>query len=263
MGKDLVTVTLSREDSNESWGFRLAGGKGTGQPLTISQSVVKESLAAKVGLTANDFLVSVAGEETANMTHQEAEQAIHGAGNRFQMVIQRDEELHNIMDLNKVFPKPKEVEERLKKNREEEERRREEEEVARVRALAPPAPPPPTIAQIIQAQIGGHSLDRPISNPSLTDKMINEELETMFDLDLSDKRKCVNFKKYEKKPSDLSASKTLEMVRDESGESIKRNKIDSSRIKHYPADLTKSYNRKDWNCPWVHKDGRGLKQAMR
>ena len=37
MGKDLVTVTLSREDSNESWGFRLAGGKGTGQPLTISQ----------------------------------------------------------------------------------------------------------------------------------------------------------------------------------------------------------------------------------
>ena len=29
----------------------------------------------------------------------------------------RDEELHNIMDLNKVFPKPKEVEERLKKNR--------------------------------------------------------------------------------------------------------------------------------------------------
>ena len=36
---------------------------------------------------------------------------------------------------------------------------------------------------------GGHSLDRPISNPSLTDKMINEELETMFDLNLSDKRK--------------------------------------------------------------------------
>jgi len=45
----------------------------------------------------------------------------------------------------------------------------------------------------------------------------------------------VNFKKYEKKAADITASKTLE----------------------------KPHQRKDWNCPWVKKDGSGLKQAVR
>jgi len=138
MGKELVTVTLCRENSEESWGFRLSGGRGTGQPLTISQ-VAKDSLAAKVGLSAHDFLVSIADKEVVNMSHVEAEKAVQDAGNRFQMVIQR-----------------------------------------------------------------------------------------------------MDFKKYEKTPADLSASKTLE-----------------------PKDMNKTYNRKDWNCPWVRKDGRGLKQAIR
>merc|ERR1719513_355967 len=47
----------------------------------------------------------------------------------------------------------------------------------------------------------------------------------------------VNFKKFEKKMADLSASKTLEDV--------------------------KADRKKDWNTPWVKKDGTGLKQAMR
>merc|ERR1711892_186312 len=47
----------------------------------------------------------------------------------------------------------------------------------------------------------------------------------------------VNFKKFEKKMADLSASKTLEDV--------------------------KANMKKDWNCPWVKKDGSGLKQAIR
>merc|ERR1719383_737567 len=50
----------------------------------------------------------------------------------------------------------------------------------------------------------------------------------------------VDFSKYEKKPADISGSKTLEIK-----------------------DMNKTYNRKDWNCPWVRKDGRGLKQAIR
>jgi len=49
----------------------------------------------------------------------------------------------------------------------------------------------------------------------------------------------VNFKKFEKKMADLSSSKTLE-------------------------DVSKKANmKKDWNTPWVRKDGSGLKQAMR
>ena len=37
MGKDLVDLTFFRESANEAWGFRLAGGKDYGQPLSISQ----------------------------------------------------------------------------------------------------------------------------------------------------------------------------------------------------------------------------------
>ena len=36
MGKDLVDLTFFK-DSDEPWGFRLAGGKDFGQPLSISQ----------------------------------------------------------------------------------------------------------------------------------------------------------------------------------------------------------------------------------
>ena len=37
MGKDLVDLTFYRENAEEPWGFRLAGGKDYGQPLSISQ----------------------------------------------------------------------------------------------------------------------------------------------------------------------------------------------------------------------------------
>jgi len=137
MGKDLVDLTFFRESANEAWGFRLAGGKDYGQPLSISQ-VSNGSLAAKMGLTASDFLISITGQEVYEMTHEQAEKTIMNAGNKFSMVIER-----------------------------------------------------------------------------------------------------VNFKKFEKKSADLSASKTLE-------------------------DVAKKANmKKDWNCPWVKKDGSGLKQAIR
>ena len=40
-----------------------------------------------------------------------------------------------------------------------------------------------------QAQIGGHSVDLPVTNPFLTDKIIDEEMTPMFDHQINDKRK--------------------------------------------------------------------------
>ena len=40
MGKDLVDLTFYRGSADEPWGFRLAGGKDYGQPLTISQVIL-------------------------------------------------------------------------------------------------------------------------------------------------------------------------------------------------------------------------------
>ena len=64
-----------------------------------------------------------------------------------------DEDLHKIMDINKVFPKPPEVEEEMRRQKEEDLIRAEQEELARVKALAPVLVPP-TMSQLMAAQIG-------------------------------------------------------------------------------------------------------------
>merc|ERR1719266_2528076 len=199
------------------------------------------------------------------------------------MVIERDEDLHKIMDINKVFPKPPEVEEEMRRQKEEDLVRAEQEELARVKALAPVLVPP-TMSQLMAAQIEGHSVDMPVSNPFLTDKLIDEELKQMMDMQVSEKRRGVNFKKYEKTPADISASHTLEALRHEHdlpGEvGLEERPRSRARVLEPPRpdpglrpkdrgrmgnnDVSKKANlQKDWNCPWVSKDGSRLKQAIR
>ena len=60
-----------------------------------------------------------------------------------------DEDLHKIMDINKVFPKPREVEEELKRKKEEEEKLEEKLELERIKSLAPPVQQP-KMSQLIE-----------------------------------------------------------------------------------------------------------------
>jgi len=189
MGKDLVDLTFFRESANEAWGFRLAGGKDYGQPLSISQ-VSKDSLAAFVGLSANDFLISIAGREVFEMTHEQAEKTIMNAGNKFSMVIERIDETGRKISFEKSA----------------------------------------TTFQLKLKGTGGVSDIQKKDEAFISNVPISEETPMLID-------GSVNFKKFEKKMADLSASKTLEDV--------------------------KANMKKDWNCPWVKKDGSGLKQAIR
>ena len=59
------------------------------------------------------------------------------------------------MDINKVFPKPPEVEEEMRRQKELDVIRAEQEELARVKALAPVLVPP-TMSQLMAAQIGSN-----------------------------------------------------------------------------------------------------------
>lgn len=184
-------MTLYRESASEPWGFRLAGGKDYGQPLSISQ-VSKESLAAKVGLTEKDFLISIAGKEVFDMTHEEAEKTIMNAGNKFSMVIERVDETGRKISFEKSA----------------------------------------STFQLKLKGTGGVSDIHKKDEAFISNVPITEETPMLID-------GSVNFKKYEKKMADLSSSKTLE-------------------------DVSKKANmKKDWNTPWVKKDGSGLKQAMR
>merc|ERR1719400_2214101 len=121
----------------------------------------------------------------------------------------------------------------------------------------------------------------PVSNPFLTDKLIDEELKQMMDMQVSEKRMGVNFKKYEKTPADISASHTLEALRHEHDDVVLEERPHSrARVLEPPRpdpglkpkdrgrvgshDVSKKANlQKDWNCPWVSKDGSRLKQAIR
>jgi len=191
-----VTVTLTKVSDSEHWGFRLAGGKDYGQPLSISQ-VSSGSLAADLGLKADDFLVNIDGKETYDLTHDQAEKAIYAAGNKFQMIIERDTGPNRKVSYEKA-----------------------------------------TSGFTLKLGGGGAEVKKEkeafVSNVAVTDdtpsflEMIQEQ----------DTSASVNFKKFDKPGVDLSSSSTLE-------------------------DTSKPHMRKDWNCPWVRKDGRGLKQAIR
>ena len=60
-----------------------------------------------------------------------------------------DDDLHKIMDINKIFPKPRQVEEELKKKKEDDDKKAEAEELARIKALAPPVAAP-KMSQLIE-----------------------------------------------------------------------------------------------------------------
>ena len=53
------------------------------------------------------------------------------------------------MDINKIFPKPRQVEEELKKKKEDDDKKAEAEELARIKALAPPLAAP-KMSQLIE-----------------------------------------------------------------------------------------------------------------
>ncbi|KAK7598351.1 hypothetical protein V9T40_006586 [Parthenolecanium corni] len=84
----LLTFRLARTDSTQSWGFRLQGGKDFGTPLLI-QKVNCESLAEKAGLRVGDALIRVNNVEVAEQRHKDAQDVIIGAGNAFDVTVQR------------------------------------------------------------------------------------------------------------------------------------------------------------------------------
>ena len=53
------------------------------------------------------------------------------------------------MDINKIFPKPRQVEEDLKKKKEDDDKKAEAEELARIKSLAPPIAAP-KMSQLIE-----------------------------------------------------------------------------------------------------------------
>lgn len=176
-------MTLSREDTQDTWGFRLAGGKGTNKPLSIAQ-VDSDSLAAKVGLLPEDVIVSVSNKNLKDLSVTEGEDIIRSAGNHFQMVIERGNDAPG----RKISFEKSAMTVSLK--------------------LGGAANHAPLVEKVDEAFISNNPHD-----DDVVDRGVPKKVKT--------------------KPDNM------------------------------PVDFNKTYNRKDWSCPWVRKDGRGLKVALR
>ena len=77
MGKDLIDLTFYRESASEPWGFRLAGGKDYGQPLSISQvgnlhSAYTNHL-CKLSSGENEFTICLASIQDVTIQGQKEE----------------------------------------------------------------------------------------------------------------------------------------------------------------------------------------------
>ncbi len=104
----LLNVILERKNPNESWGFRLQGGKDRGLAFQLLK-VPLNSVAGLAGCRTNDYLVKIAGKDVFEMSHEEAKGLIRKAGNTLTMVIERGD--HIVPSMNEAFPDLKKKEE--------------------------------------------------------------------------------------------------------------------------------------------------------
>uniref|UniRef100_A0A8C0GDN0 PDZ and LIM domain protein 7 n=1 Tax=Chelonoidis abingdonii TaxID=106734 RepID=A0A8C0GDN0_CHEAB len=71
-------------DGPAPWGFRLQGGKDFNMPLSISR-LTPGGKAAQAGVGVGDWVLSIDGENTSNMTHIEAQNKIRACGDHLSL----------------------------------------------------------------------------------------------------------------------------------------------------------------------------------
>lgn len=86
----MFAIRLLRMESNSPWGFRLAGGREYGQPLSIMR-VTPGSLAERGGLQTNDRVLRIGNKDAQVLTHQEAQQAVVNCRNELDLDVIRED----------------------------------------------------------------------------------------------------------------------------------------------------------------------------
>ncbi|TRY77272.1 hypothetical protein TCAL_06948 [Tigriopus californicus] len=99
----LISCCLRKKIPEESWGFRLQGGKDRGLPFQIVK-VPLNSVAGLGGCRSNDYLVQINGRSVFELTHNEAKNIIMNSGEALDLVIERQTKpLHYHMNTNYVI----------------------------------------------------------------------------------------------------------------------------------------------------------------
>lgn len=80
------SINISRPDPSTPWGFRIQGGRDFGQQLRVA-SVAPGGLAERYGIRAGDQVVTIGGDPTVSMTHQQAQQAVIRCCNQLEIEV--------------------------------------------------------------------------------------------------------------------------------------------------------------------------------
>lgn len=88
----LISCRLRKKTPEETWGFRLQGGKDRGLPFQIVK-VPLNSVAGLGGCRSNDYLVQINGRSVFEMTHNEAKNIITNSGESLDLVIERGDNI--------------------------------------------------------------------------------------------------------------------------------------------------------------------------
>uniref|UniRef100_UPI00358F2540 PDZ and LIM domain protein 7-like isoform X1 n=1 Tax=Myxine glutinosa TaxID=7769 RepID=UPI00358F2540 len=97
-----MSVTLS---GSPPWGFRLQGGKDSGQPLSISR-VAPGGRALRAGVPSGAVVLSLAGSPGSSLSLEQARDVVKASGNTLTMSLSRPDH-HCITPA--TLPKPKDV----------------------------------------------------------------------------------------------------------------------------------------------------------
>ncbi|XP_041880759.1 PDZ and LIM domain protein 2 isoform X1 [Corvus kubaryi] len=81
-----LTVTLP---GPAPWGFRIAGGRDFGKPITVSKEVTEHGKAAAGDLRPGDVIVTINGESAAEMLNVEAQNKIKQSPGQLRLEVER------------------------------------------------------------------------------------------------------------------------------------------------------------------------------
>lgn len=105
MPKAIVTLSLSRKNPNQHWGFRIVGGVDEERLLKVDMVHGDGSPAGQAQLLANDAILFVDDKDVTEMKHPEVVQHIRSnRGLTMKMVVERGD--HVIPSISEAFPNP-------------------------------------------------------------------------------------------------------------------------------------------------------------
>ena len=108
MGGEVLKITISRDDTNQSWGFKIVGGVDVGLVLKVLRIVGVDTPAHESGLQEHDVIISVGEELVTLMTHQQVVDTIRRVtGTSLELTVQRGD--HIVPSLAECFPAGEQV----------------------------------------------------------------------------------------------------------------------------------------------------------